>query len=119
MPTYAYLCGSCGARVEFFQSISESPKRKCPECGRLKLARQIGAGAGILFKGRGFYQTDYRTDSYREGAKADAPASTGKEAGSADGKAADAKQPEDSGGSKASKAPKSKDSKDSKDSGGG
>ncbi len=71
MPTYDYLCEACGHRLEIFQSITESAKRKCPKCGKLKLQRQIGAGAGILFKGSGFYQTDYRSDSYREGAKSE------------------------------------------------
>ena len=68
MPTYDYRCESCGHELEIFQSMSESPKRKCPACGRLKLRRQIGTGAGVIFKGSGFYQTDYRSKSYRDGA---------------------------------------------------
>ncbi len=68
MPTYDYRCGECGHELELFQSISESPKRKCPACGRLKLRRMIGTGAAIIFKGSGFYETDYRSDSYRKGA---------------------------------------------------
>ena len=71
MPTYDYRCAECGHELELFQSISESPKRKCPECGRLKLRRVIGTGAAIIFKGSGFYQTDYRSDSYRKGAEAE------------------------------------------------
>ena len=71
MPTYDYLCESCGAKLEMFQSMTESPKRKCPECGKNKLKRQIGTGAAILFKGSGFYETDYRSDSYKKGAEAD------------------------------------------------
>lgn len=71
MPTYDYDCGACGAALEIFQSMSESPKRKCPECGKLKLKRRIGAGAGILFKGSGFYETDYRSKSYKQAAEAD------------------------------------------------
>lgn len=67
MPTYDYVCQACGHRLEVFQSMSESPKRKCPACGKSKLQRQIGAGAAILFKGSGFYQTDYRSSSYTEG----------------------------------------------------
>lgn len=70
MPTYAYVCQACGHSCEFFQSMSESPKRKCPKCGAMKLQRQIGGGAAILFKGSGFYQTDYRSDSYKAGEKA-------------------------------------------------
>lgn len=70
MPTYDYVCKACGAELEIFQSITESPKRKCPECKKLKLHRKIGAGAGILFKGSGFYQTDYRSESYKQGESA-------------------------------------------------
>jgi len=71
MPTYDYRCGECGHELEIFQSFSESPKRKCPECGRLKLKRVIGTGAGIIFKGSGFYETDYRSESYKKGAAAE------------------------------------------------
>ena len=71
MPTYEYDCGACGATLEFFQSMSEAPKKKCPECGKSKLTRRIGTGAGILFRGSGFYQTDYRSSSYKQGAEAD------------------------------------------------
>jgi len=70
MPTYEYVCAACGAEFEFFQSITAGPKRKCPECKALKLKRRIGAGAGLLFKGSGFYTTDYRSASYRSGEKA-------------------------------------------------
>jgi putative FmdB family regulatory protein len=71
MPTYDYLCSACGHRVEFFQSMTERPKRKCPRCKKQKLARQLGTGAGVLFKGSGFYQTDYRSPSYQAGASAE------------------------------------------------
>ena len=71
MPTYDYECESCGKSFEYFQSISESPKTKCPACGRQKLKRLIGAGAGFLFKGSGFYTTDYRSSDYKAKAKAD------------------------------------------------
>ncbi len=77
MPTYDYRCDACGHELELFQSISASPKRKCPECGRLKLRRMIGPGAGIIFKGQGFYQTDYRSDSYKQGAEAEKKAREG------------------------------------------
>lgn len=60
MPTYKYECAACQYSVEYFQSITENPKRKCPNCNKLKLKRQIGAGSGIIFKGSGFYQTDYK-----------------------------------------------------------
>ncbi len=71
MPTYDYLCNSCDHRFELFQSIKAGPKRKCPECGRLTLRRLIGPGAAIIFKGSGFYQTDYRSGSYKKGAEAE------------------------------------------------
>ena len=71
MPTYDYQCESCGHELEIFQSMSDKPKRKCPECGQLKLKRLIGTGAAVLFKGSGFYETDYRSESYKKGAKAD------------------------------------------------
>ena len=70
MPTYDYECDSCGHEFELFQSITESVKRKCPECGRLKLRRLFGTGAALVFKGSGFYQTDYRSKSYQKGAEA-------------------------------------------------
>ena len=69
MPTYDYRCDACGHELELFQSITESPKRKCPACSKLKLKRVIGTGAGILFKGSGFYETDYRSSSYQKGAE--------------------------------------------------
>jgi len=78
VPTYDYVCGACGHELEIFQSMSEAPKRKCPECGSLKLQRQIGMGAGVLFKGSGFYETDYRSDSYAKGAKAEKEAKSEK-----------------------------------------
>ena len=71
MPTYLYKCSACGESVEYFQSMSEGPKRKCPACGKLKLVRQIGTGAGVIFKGSGFYETDYRSSSYKKGAEKD------------------------------------------------
>ena len=71
MPTYDYECGVCGHTFELFQSIKEGAKRKCPECKRLKLRRLFGTGAAIVFKGSGFYQTDYRSDSYKKAEAAD------------------------------------------------
>jgi len=74
MPTYEYECDACGHKFEKFQGITASAIRKCPECGRLKVRRLIGIGAGIIFKGSGFYQTDYRSESYRKAAEKDKPA---------------------------------------------
>jgi putative FmdB family regulatory protein len=69
MPTYEYKCDACGHQFEELQSIKSKALRKCPSCGKLKLIRLIGAGAGIIFKGSGFYQTDYRSESYNKGSK--------------------------------------------------
>lgn len=71
MPTYEYTCDACEHRFDEFQSFSEPPLKKCPECGKPKLRRLFGAGAAIVFKGSGFYQTDYRSESYKAAAKAD------------------------------------------------
>jgi len=70
MPTYEYQCRSCARRFEARQSIMASPRRRCPHCGK-KVDRLISAGAGFLFKGSGFYSTDYRSTPYREAAKKD------------------------------------------------
>ncbi|WP_298863506.1 FmdB family zinc ribbon protein [uncultured Gimesia sp.] len=74
MPTYDYECSQCDNKWEEFQSIKAKPLRKCPACGKLKAKRVIGAGAGIIFKGSGFYQTDYRSSSYKKAAEADSKA---------------------------------------------
>jgi putative FmdB family regulatory protein len=71
MPTYDYQCDQCGHEFELFQSISEPVKRKCPKCGKQKLRRLFGTGAAVVFKGSGFYQTDYRSDSYKKAAEQD------------------------------------------------
>ena len=71
MPTYDYQCTACGYEFEHFQSISSPVKRKCPECGLPKLKRLIGPGAAVVFKGSGFYQTDYRSESYKKRAAED------------------------------------------------
>lgn len=78
MPTYDYVCDACEHKFELFQSITAEPEKKCPECGKRKLRRLIGAGAGFVFKGSGFYQTDYRSESYKKRAEADKPASESK-----------------------------------------
>jgi putative FmdB family regulatory protein len=73
MPTYEYQCDACGERFERFQPITAAAIRKCPACGRKKVRRLIGPGAGVIFKGGGFYQTDYRSDDYRKAAEKDKP----------------------------------------------
>jgi len=112
MPTYDYECDSCEHSFELFQSITEPVKRKCPRCGRKSLRRLFGTGAAILFKGSGFYQTDYRSESYRKGVEAEK-----KSADSGSGSKASDSKPSDSKASD-SKASDSKAS-DSKASGGG
>jgi putative FmdB family regulatory protein len=76
MPTYDYKCKACGHTLEIFQSMKDAPKRKCPNCGKNALERLIGTGAAVIFKGSGFYQTDYRSDAYKKSADADKPAAT-------------------------------------------
>ena len=71
MPTYDYECDACGHTFEEFQNITADMLTKCPECGKKKLRRLFGTGAAIVFKGSGFYQTDYRSESYKKGADAD------------------------------------------------
>ena len=68
MPTYEYECTKCGERFERFQSITEEPIKRCPTC-QGKVRRLIGTGAGIIFKGSGFYATDYRSSSYQSSAQ--------------------------------------------------
>jgi putative FmdB family regulatory protein len=75
MPTYDYQCKACDHAWEEFQSITAKPTKKCPECGKNKAERRIGPGAGIIFKGSGFYITDYRSDGYKKAADADSKSS--------------------------------------------
>ncbi len=78
MPTYEYVCESCGHAFEKFQRITEDPIKVCPECSEKKVRRLIGSGAGLIFKGSGFYETDYRSESYKKSAKAETENTTGK-----------------------------------------
>ncbi len=94
MPTYDYRCDACDHTFELFQGINDAVKRKCPECGKRKLRRLFGTGAAIVFKGSGFYQTDYRSESYKKGAEAEK-------------KAAESSKSESSGDSKDSGSNKS------------
>lgn len=96
MPTYEYHCDACEHNFDEFQSINDKPLKKCPKCGKSKLRRVFGTGAAILFKGSGFYQTDYRSESYKAAAKAeqesakpaDKSSTNGKGDGGAEGTAA-------------------------------
>jgi putative FmdB family regulatory protein len=73
MPTYDYSCDACKHEFEVFESITADPQKKCPKCKKNKLRRLFGAGAGLVFKGSGFYQTDYRSESYKKAAAAEKP----------------------------------------------
>ena len=109
MPTYDYVCDACGHAFELFQPITSKPIRTCPKCKQRKARRLIGMGAGIIFKGSGFYQTDYRSDSYKQGAAQAKPAS----AASSDSKSSDSKAAGDAkpaGESKPAAEPKAKKS---------
>ncbi len=84
MPTYEYICEKCGHQFELFQSISASPLTVCPkercaqrQWGKGKVKRAISGGAGLLFKGSGFYITDYRSEKYKEAAKKEASSVSG------------------------------------------
>ncbi len=81
MPTYDYKCLACDVRFEKFQGITAPPIEECPECSG-KVKRLIGAGAGLIFKGSGFYITDYRSEGYKESAKKDKKESSDKSASS-------------------------------------
>ena len=106
MPTYDYVCDACNHRFEEIQSFSAEPLKICPACGADKLRRLFGTGAAILFKGSGFYETDYRSDSYKSSAKSDAdagkapekPAAAEKPAASSDGAGSGAAAKKDSSG---------------------
>ncbi|MCK4275141.1 MAG: zinc ribbon domain-containing protein [Phycisphaerae bacterium] len=78
MPTYDYECNACGHKFEKFQSITARSLRTCPRCKKAKLRRLIGPGAGFIFRGSGFYQTDYRSESYRKAAEKEKAAADNK-----------------------------------------
>ena len=75
MPTYEYQCVACGHAFEKFHSITAKPVKECPSCHKKQVKRLIGTGAGLIFKGSGFYITDYRSDSYKSAAKSDSSTS--------------------------------------------
>jgi putative FmdB family regulatory protein len=96
MPTYEYACAACGHKFEEFQSITAAPIKKCPSCKKNKVQRLISSGAGFIFKGSGFYITDYRSDSYKNAAKSDASAASPAAAKSEGAKAEPASKPAES-----------------------
>jgi len=105
MPTYEYICDACGHEFEKFQSMTAEPVKVCPKCGKRKVRKLISAGAGLIFKGSGFYITDYRDGNYSEKAKAekDGGAAAPAEAKSGDAKPAEAKAESKTAESKESK----------------
>jgi putative FmdB family regulatory protein len=106
MPTYDYECDACGHAMELFQGINDPVKKKCPDCGKNKLKRLFGTGAAIVFKGSGFYQTDYRSEGYKKAAAADSKSNSSDkgDSKSSDGgkksevKKTEAKKPSSDGG---------------------
>ena len=96
MPTYEYVCEGCGHEFEELQSFKDQPLKVCPKCHEERLRRLFGTGAAILFKGSGFYETDYRSESYKSAAKKEQEGS-GKsstaDAGGSNGTAAKADAP--------------------------
>jgi putative FmdB family regulatory protein len=84
MPTYDYRCDACENEFEVFEPMSAEPQKKCPKCKKNKLRRLFGAGAGLIFKGSGFYQTDYRSESYKKAAEAEKPKADTTEKSSSD-----------------------------------
>lgn len=98
MPTYEYECRDCHHQFELFQSITAKPITRCPKCKKNKVRRLIGKGAGIIFKGSGFYQTDYRSDHYKKQSAADKPVTQASKPAPKDGaKAAGPAKPEKTG----------------------
>ena len=89
MPTYEYICRACGHEFEEFQSIKADPIAVCPRCRKKKVERKIGIGGAVIFKGGGFYETDYRSDSYKSGAEAEKKSGDAKADAAGDAKAGD------------------------------
>lgn len=98
MPTYDYECDACGHTFEEWQSFHDEPLTRCPACKKKKVRRLLGGGAAIIFKGSGFYQTDYRSESYKKAEKADADAAGGKSEAKAADKPAEPKETGSTGG---------------------
>ena len=115
MPTYDYICDACQHEWELFQRITEDHIKKCPACKKNKAVRQFGTGAAVMFKGSGFYETDYRSESYKKSAAADkkktdsgsSDSSSKSDASSKSDSGTSSKAKSDSGGKK--KSPKKKD----------
>ena len=110
MPTYDYTCAKCGQQFEKFQSMNDAALKVCPKdlCaqkrwGKGKVKRHMGSGAGLIFKGSGFYITEYRSDNYKQGAKKDAPPSSGGESKAGESKPSGGESKSPSADSKSAK----------------
>lgn len=103
MPTYEYKCEKCGKRFEVFQSMKDEPLQRCedPDCGG-DVSRIISGGGGLLFKGSGFYVTDYRSESYKKAAKAESDSGATAASGGGEKKKSDAKKADTKTGTNAS-----------------
>ena len=116
MPTYDYECDACAHKFEQFQGINDPVLTKCPECKKKKLRRLFGTGGAIVFKGSGFYQTDYRSENYKKGASADKSAGESKssESKSSDTKSSESKSSDSKPASSSSSDAPKKSSSDGK-----
>ncbi|MCX7664956.1 MAG: zinc ribbon domain-containing protein [Gemmataceae bacterium] len=114
MPTYDYLCDACGHTFEMFQSFSAAELTRCPKCGEEKLRRLFGTGAALIFKGSGFYETDYRSDSYKKAAEAETKSS---QTSSSESKSADSSSASSASGNSAKPASSSSSSSSGTNSG--
>lgn len=91
MPTYEYECQACGKAFDIFQKMTDSPLRKCPSCGKLKLKKKLGIGAGIIFKGSGFYCTDYKKKTGGESSSSTSSSSSSSASSSSESKTSENK----------------------------
>ena len=114
MPTYDYVCKSCDHRFEEFQAMSAKLLRTCPKCGKKTLERLIGIGAGVLFKGGGFYETDYRSEAYTKAAEAEKKSGDPKSESKSDGAASESKSDAKSDAKSDSKSDSAKSESSSK-----
>jgi putative FmdB family regulatory protein len=108
MPTYEYQCDACGHKFERFQSITAEPIKQCPQCKKNKVRRLIGTGAGLIFKGSGFYITDYRSEGYKEKAKAESGGGSSSDSKSSDTGGSTSSDPKPAAKSDATPKPESK-----------
>lgn len=104
MPTYDYECDACHHKFELYQSISAEPEKTCPACKKKKLRRLIGTGGAVMFKGSGFYQTDYRSDSYKKSAASDSKSTSSDSSGASSSSSSESSKSEPSTKPSSSKA---------------